>query len=202
MPAWLAINAVVGLWSTHVQPLMIKGRDADAFPGQMLDGKFDPLHVSYAVGAFGLLFMVGIFGWSRVYARMRKTDIMLISMLGLFLVCLGLLAVNNSWLPFPEPVAQWPLTPLIVVGLLLESGFTPVALAFLAEISEHHVEHRGAVMGLYSVLLGIGQLVGGAGGGFFIKDTGLGFNGIVLGSFLLGVVAFVTVLRLRSKYNV
>jgi predicted MFS family arabinose efflux permease len=201
MPAWLAVNAVVGLWSAHIQPLMLKA-EGDLSEGQLLENNFQVWQVGAGAVVFGILFMVGIFLWSRVYAKLRKTNMMIASLAGLFITCFGLLAINNSWLPFGEPVGQWPLAPLVVVGLLLISGFTPVALAFLAEISEAHVEHRGAVMGLYSVLLGLGQLVGAFGGGIFIQQIGLGFNGLILGSFLLGVVAWVTVLRLRSRYGV
>jgi predicted MFS family arabinose efflux permease len=168
----------------------------------MLENNFQVWQVGAGAVVAGLLFMVGIFLWSRVYARLRKTNMMIAALAGLFVTCFGLLAINNSWLPFGEPIGQWPLSPLVVVGLLLVSGFTPVALAFLAEISEAHVEHRGAVMGLYSVLLALGQLVGAFGGGIFIQQIGLGFNGLILGSFLLGVVAWVTVLRLRSRYGV
>lgn len=201
MPAWLAVNAVVGLWSAHIQPLMIRA-EGDASSGQLLENNFQVWQVGAGAVIAGLLFMVGIFLWSRVYARLRKTNMMIAALVGLFITCFGLLGINNSWLPFGEPVGQWPLAPLVAIGLLLVSGFTPVALAFLAEISEAHVEHRGAVMGLYSVLLGLGQLVGAFGGGLFIQQIGLGFNGLILGSFLLGVVAWVTVLRLRNKYAV
>lgn len=201
MPAWLAINAVVGLWSAHIQPLMIQA-PGDVPSGQLLESNFTTTQVGIGAAVGGILFMAGIFGWSRVYARLRKTNMMIAGIGGLFLTCLGLLAINNSWLPFGEPIGQWPVAPIVVAGLLLVSGFTPVALAFLAEISENHVEHRGAVMGLYSVLLGLGQLLGAFGGGLFIQQIGLGFNGLILGSFLLGVVAWVTVLRLRSKYGI
>jgi predicted MFS family arabinose efflux permease len=90
--------------------------------------------------------------------------------------------------------------PVLVIGLLLESGFTPVALAYLADISETRVEHRGAVMGLYSVFLGIGQFIGGASGGLFI--VGLGFNGLLLFSLILGGFAAGTVVFLRRQHAI
>jgi predicted MFS family arabinose efflux permease len=57
-------------------------------------------------------------------------------------------------------------------------------------------------MGLYSVFLGLGQLIGSGFGGFFITWVNLGFNGLILGTFLLGIVAFSTVLWLRVKHEV
>ena len=41
---------------------------------------------------------------------------------------------------------------------MIASGFPPAALAYLSKIAEEHAEQRGTIMGLYSVLLGVGQL--------------------------------------------
>lgn len=201
VPAWIAINAVVGLWFTHVQPLMLRVPDQagkETFSSQLLVGHLSASQVGIVQGIFGVTFVVGILLWSLLYARMRRTTIMLFSVGGLFIVCLAMLGINNNVLP--GPFGQWPLVPIMVIGVLLESGFTPVALAYLADISETRVEHRGVVMGLYSVFLGIGQFLGGSTGGLFI--VGMGFNGLVLATALLGAVALSAVLWLRSKYAV
>src|SRR5436305_479465 len=79
-------------------------------------------------------FLVGIYIWSHLYGRMRRTGMMLASIAGVFIVCFTLLGINNNILP--GPWGQWPLLPLLAAGVLLESGFTPVALAYLADISE------------------------------------------------------------------
>lgn len=201
VPAWLAINAVVGLMGNLVQPLMIKPRTGyvSAFPDQILDGKFETSQVSFIFAGFGLVFMVGILAWSLTYGRIRKTDVMLAAVGGLFMMCMGLFGVNNDLLPGILG-AIW--MPILVVGIFLVSGFTPIALAYLAEISGARVEHRGAVMGLYSVFLGLGQLIGSGGGGFFIKWVGQGFNGLILSTCLLGIVALVAVLLLRREHAV
>jgi MFS family permease len=202
VPAWLAINAVVGLMGNLVQPIMIKPREGtpSQFPDQLLDGKFTTSEVGFVFAGFGLIFMLGIFVWSLLYGRIRKTTVMLAAIGGLFLTCVALFGVNNQWLP--APAGPWALVPLLVVGIFLVSGFTPVALAYLAEISGARVEHRGAVMGLYSVFLGLGQLIGSGGGGFFIKWLGQGFNGLVIGTVLLGIIGFVAVFWLRTKHRV
>ncbi len=201
VPAWLAINAVLGLWLIHIAPLMLEPRRPRAthpFQNQLLDGHLTVSQVSFALGGFGVAFMLGIYIWSQFYGRLRRTNMMLASIAGLFLVCFALAGINNNVLP--GPWGQWPLLPILAVGVLLESGFTPVALAYLADISETRVEHRGAVMGLYSVFLGIGQFVGGSTGGLFI--VGMGFNGLLVASLVLGAVAGSAVLFLRAKYGV
>lgn len=204
VPAWLAINAVVGLWFTHIQPLLLRVTDANGNPihqpmgDQLLVGHMTSSEIGWVQGVFGIAFVSGILIWSLLYARIRRTNIMLISVVGLFIVSLAMLGINNNILP--GPWGQWPLVPLLLIGVFLESGFTPVALAYLADISETRVEHRGVVMGLYSVFLGIGQFVGGSTGGFFI--VGMGFNGLVLATVLLSIVALSAVLWLRTRYGV
>lgn len=204
IPAWLAINAVVGLFSNLVQPMMIRPRSGVAvlFPHQSLYGKFETAHVSFIFAGFGIVFMLGIFLWSLLYTRIRKTTMMLVAMGGLFLTCVALYGINNAILPIEGSANVWVWLPLLVIGLFLVSGFTPVALAYLAEISGARVEHRGAVMGLYSVFLALGQLIGSGAGGFFVKALNQGFNGIILGAFLLGIIGFGAVLWLRNKHGV
>jgi MFS family permease len=200
VPAWLAVNAVVGLFSNLVQPLMIKG-GVNHFPNQLLNGHFEPHQVSYFFAGFGLIFMAGIWVWSLLYARIRKTTVMLLATGGLFVTCLALFLINDR-IPFQTDWNAYVWLPLLAGGLFLVSGFTPVALAYLAEISGTRVEHRGAVMGLYSVFLGLGQLIGSGFGGFFISWLDQGFNGLILGTFILGIIAFGTVFWLRVRHTV
>ena len=201
VPAWLAVNAVLGLWQTHIAPLMVqpnKVGSTDYFARQLLAGHLTPHEVSFAQAGFGVVFLVGIFAWSQFYGRIRKTNMMLASMVGLFLVIVALVGINNNVLP--GPWGQWPLLPVAILGVLLESGFTPVALAYLADISEAKLEHRGAVMGLYSVFLGVGQLAGSSIGGLFI--VGMGFNGLLIGSIILGVIATGAIFFMRARHSV
>jgi MFS family permease len=202
IPAWLAVNAVVGLMGNLVQPMLLKPKDGSAspFPDQALDGKFEPSMAGLAFGGIGLVFMVGIFVWSLFYARIRKSTVMLVSVAGLAIVCVSLWGINNNWLP--ELGGPWFFFPFLVVGIFMVSGFTPVALAYLAEISGTRVEHRGAVMGLYSVFLGLGQLIGSAGGGVFVKSLDQGFNGLIIGIAILGAIAAVSVFWLRAQQKI
>jgi len=58
------------------------------------------------------------------------------------------------------------------------------------------------VMGLYSVFLSAGQLIGSGVGGWFIETMHIGFNGLILGTFILAVIALVTILWLRRVSKV
>src|SRR5579859_3463049 len=189
-PAWIAINGVVGLWLNHVDKLLSR---AQPDPVQLLQGGWRGEQVSNAFLAFGLAFMVGIYFWSTLYGRLRKTNVMLMSVAGTFGVVAVMFAINMQLLP--GPWGQWPLVPLLFVALFIESGFTPVALAYLADVTEGQVQDRGAVMGLYSVFLAVGQVLGAVLGVPFIDA--LGFNGLLVTTIILAGIAGAAVLNLR-----
>jgi predicted MFS family arabinose efflux permease len=81
-----------------------------------------------------------------------------------------------------------------MLGIFVESGFTPAALTYLAEIAEEQAQDRGAVMGVYSVLLSVGQLAGTAVAGPFALAAGV--NGLIILTGLLTLIALFTVLLL------
>ncbi|MBI3968454.1 MAG: hypothetical protein HY329_22695, partial [Chloroflexi bacterium] len=58
----------------------------------------------------------------------------------------------------------------------------------------HERLERGLIMGLYSVFLGIGHLLGGWLGGFFA--SWLAVDGLVLATLVCGVIAAFTIYRL------
>ena len=64
------------------------------------------------------------------------------------------------------------LLPLVVLGSLTLSGFTPASLTHMAAIAELLPGKRGAVMGLYSVVLGVRQLMGASLGGLCVDLGG------------------------------
>jgi predicted MFS family arabinose efflux permease len=98
--------------------------------------------------------------------------------------------------PALEAPLVMPLSVLLVLTIMVQSGFTPAALAHLADITESHATDRGLIMGLYSVFLGLGQFLGTAIGGPFVDW--LGADGMVLSTALLGVFAAFLLLRLRK----
>jgi len=50
--------------------------------------------------------------------------------------------------------------------------------------------------------LSAGQLIGSGVGGWFIETMHIGFNGLILGTFILAVIALVTILWLRRVSKV
>jgi predicted MFS family arabinose efflux permease len=87
-----------------------------------------------------------------------------------------------------------------VVALFMMSGATPAALGLLADVSEGFEEDRSAIMGLYSVFLGIGQVIGAIVGG--IAATWKGIDGLVVATGILLAVGIVALVNLRSREGV
>ncbi len=189
-PAWIAINAVLGVWINLTARLLT---DKGNFPGQLLAGRFDSFQAGNIVAAYAVLFVIGILLWSLFFAGIQKTTVMLLGTGGLYLTCVFLLLLNHqSSLDAPLVL---PLALLIVASIMIQSGFTPAALAHLADITEDYVTDRGVIMGLYSVFLGLGQFIGATIGGPFVDNWGA--DGIVIVTALLGTVAAVMLVRLR-----
>ena len=189
-PAWIAINAVLGIW-INLTPRILT--DTGKFPGQALAGSFDSLRAGYVLSAYAIFFVVGILIWTTAFPAIKKTTAMLIGVGGLFASCLLMFAINHQ-ASLNAPLVL-PLSVLLVISIMVQSGFTPSALAHLADITESFSGDRGIIMGLYSVFLGVGQFLGTSLGGPFIDW--LGADGMVLSTGLLGLIAGYLVVRLQ-----
>jgi len=191
-PAWLAINMLPGLWLNNVTGLLMS--PGHRFQDQLLFGLLahNPNYgnlISLGGGIVLGLFTSGIVLWTLVISRFRRTSLMLVCATGLPFVALAIWLINHSG------NLQQPLIPfylgIAMLGLMVVSGFTPAALTYLADLTEHSPVNRGAIMGLYTVLFGLGQFIGGFLGGPFGDWRGM--DGLLLLTFLLGLSAFGTV---------
>ncbi len=203
LPAWFSVNALVGSWTTLIL-IMLAYPDpaADArHPHQLLYGGFGKMGASLWVSVFALTFLLGMVLWVPLVTRVRRTTVMLISLGGLALIIVSLtilngLAENPYALPDNVKPLVLSLVILVIPGMLLLSGFTPVALTQMSALADTLPFQRGAVMGLYSVVLAIGQLLGSILGGFCV-DLG-GFYGLMAFSTVMGLVSLGSVLYMRT----
>ncbi len=189
-PAWIAINAVLGVWINLTARIFT---DKSIFRDQLLVGRFDAFEAGNLRAAYAIVFVFGILVWSMFFGQWRKTTVMLIGTGGLFLTCLFLFALNHQ--PALDAPLVLPLALLLVISIVIQSGFTPAALAHLADITEDHTADRGAIMGMYSVFLGVGQFIGATVGGPFVDWRGA--DGIVVVTALFGLVSMMTLLKLN-----
>ncbi len=182
-PVWLCVNAVVGLWLGPTTTYLLTQKPATT---QYLDGVFaaDPTHVGWMLLGYSAVFGVGVLGWSFVLPHVPVRAAMQISLIAMPFVCVGLFTVNHStgW-PTGVRTALLAVTGLII---MIESGFTPAALAWLAQTLIGS-DGKGVAMGIYSVLLGVGAIVGSLLAGSLGKM--LRFDGLLLGTMILAVLS-------------
>jgi MFS family permease len=191
-PAWLSIFAIVGMWVNHSVGLFT---GLARFQGQLLTGTISTEKFGNGFATLAAFFALGILVWSFVLGRYRKTSVMLISTLALFALLFTVLSLNHLE-SFSSPFFYMLLGCLLIEVLIL-SGFTPAALTYLADVTENYAADRGSIMGLYSVFLGVGQLIGTSVGGYFVDWNGV--DGLLLLSAIFGGITAMSLLALRRR---
>ena len=192
-PTWIAINATLGLYTSQTLFQLVREKDP-AFASQQLMGGFSPTQVSIGLGIGGLLFFVGLFYWGGKFKSMRRTSIIFRGISGGFVLLVAGAGINHA------AAFGLPVTLLLVLvalgGLFVLAGATPAAIGLLADMTEAYPNDRGAIMGLYSVFLGLGQILGSTIGGAAAQVAGL--DGIFAASLVLLAVALVPLSHLRG----
>lgn len=188
VPSWLALSAAAGIWFGQAA-YQLSG--AHPREHQLLTLGLSGSTIGIIFGLYTLLFATGTIGWGWMIGRLSVESAMRIGTLGVLVAAASLLGINHN----AELTGMWfaVLLALGVISLAAETAFTPAALTLLAMRSDQVPQGRGAVMGVYSMLLGAGQLIGATLGGIF---AGLwGVDGLIAATALLGVVAFLTLPR-------
>jgi MFS family permease len=191
-PTWLAINAVLGLWALQA-PLLLKGNIYD--PSQFLMRGISAEAIGFGTAGLAIVFGTGILFWGMVYARFRRTTLIMMGVGAFVVMAVDVLAINH--LGDTSMPLLLGLGLVAVFSLFVMSGATPAALGLLADVSEGFEEDRSAIMGLYSVFLGIGQVIGAIVGG--IAATWKGIDGLVVATGILLAVGIVALVNLRSR---
>ncbi|HEU5382091.1 MAG TPA: MFS transporter [Ktedonobacteraceae bacterium] len=194
MPAWVSIFALVGIWYSSQLTFILSSRRH--LPGQFLMGSLSGAggggHLSLILGSVVLFFGLCLLFWAFFLNRVSRLLLMLFSIGGVYLACIALAGLNHSSPDTRPLLICWVV--LLLIGTFAETGFAPAALSYLADISEETSRDRGLLMGLYSVFLGLGQLLGNGLGGFFAQ--GWGFDGLIYLTALLACVSLVSLLFL------
>src|SRR5688500_3884357 len=178
-PTWIAVNASIGLWFS--QSIFQFAQANPAFPDQSLMRGFAPWQISAAALVIGIVFGAGLIYWGNRFKDMRRTTIILYGILGGgALVGAGLVINHASDAPLIVPLAA---ALVAGFGLFVMAGATPAALGLLADMSERFPNDRGAIMGLYSVFLAVGQIVGAIIGGFAAEARGV--DGMLIATTIL-----------------
>ena len=192
-PTWIAVNASIGLWFS--QSIFQFSRIDTRFPEQLLHRGFHPMQISLAAVFVGIVFGAGLLYWGNRFRSFRRTTIILYGIVGGAVLVAGGLVVNHAaglfiGIPLAGVVA-------IAVGLFVLAGATPAALGLLADMSERFPSDRGAIMGLYSVFLAVGQIIGSLIGGVAADLHGI--DGLLIATIALLSVALLPLALLRRQ---
>ena len=158
VPAWIAVNAILGVWVQAQIVFVLAGSTTVA--GQRFVGSLHDQEqaLSLILFAYVLWFSVCVVAWAFFLGRLPKLPTLLVTLFGSVVASFALIMLNHGG-------AYVAFVPVVMVGVFLEAGFVPAALAYLADVSEAFVGERGMLMGLYSLVLGLGYLLGNLLGG-------------------------------------
>jgi MFS family permease len=191
-PTWLAINAILGLWALQA-PLLIKGNVQDS--SQFLMRGISASAIGLGEAVLAIVFGAGILFWGTVYARFRRTTLLLVGVGAFVAMTIDVLLVNHFG--GSSDLLLVALGFVAVVALFTMSGATPAALGLLADVSEGFEEDRSALMGLYSVFLGLGQVMGAVIGG--VAASWKGIDGLVVATMGLLAIGIAALVNLRGQ---
>jgi MFS family permease len=190
-PAWLCINTIGGLWLGSTLPFLMTLRESR---GQYLTGLFAsaPEQFGYVQLGYVIVFATGVTAWSFLLARFSRVRVLQLALVAMFFACAGFYLLNHSqnWSDGSRHV----LLAGIALCVMIESGFTPAALALLADVVGTQTG-RGAAMGVYSVLLSVGALVGSLLAG--VLGARFAVDGLIHGTVAMAIIALIAVQRLR-----
>ena len=198
-PTWIAVNGAIGLWFSQSLYQFTKPNSPFRDTQWLLQG-FSANQVTIGAIVIAIVFGVGIFWWGNRFDRFRRTTIIQYGIYGGIALAAAGLVVNHaafgagSNLVFSAVV----LVAVLVVGagLFVLAGATPAAVGLLADVSEQFPGDRGAIMGLYSVFLGLGQIGGAILGGVAAEWRGM--DGLLLGTGVVLGLALIPLARLRK----
>ncbi len=192
-PIWLCVNSIVGLWLGPTFSFLMTQRASN---GQFLAGRFAdaPSQLGWVLLGYSLVFGAGVSGWSIVLPRMNISKALRISLWAMFAACLGLYLFNHST-AWPVGV-RWMIAVATSGAIMVESGFTPAALSLLAGAVGSSAG-RGAAMGIYSVLLSLGAIVGSLLAGWL--GAAYSVDGLIYGTVGMAVAALGLVRRLHAS---
>src|SRR2546421_7389635 len=194
IPAWICINALVGVWIGPQLTFILSKHSSEHSQHLMgsLSGSGAGHTISLVLGAYVLFFGLCLLFWAFFLKNIPRLTLMLTSITGIYLACIALVGINHRGIGNDLLLFIW--IPLLMIGIFAESSFAPSALSYLADISEEVAKDRGLLMGLYSIFLGVGQLLGNGLGGLFARTWG--FDGLIFLTMLLAFIALISLLML------
>ena len=188
------MNSIIGLW---LGPTLIFLLTHNSQTDQFLDGVLvdHPERVGWVLLGYSIIFGIGVTAWSFVLPRVRLQRVLQITLFAMLLVCGEFFLFNHVG----SSTARWIVSIGTALTIMVESGFTPAALALLAGAIGAQAG-RGAAMGIYSVLLSVGAIVGS----LIAAALGRKFavDGLIYGTLAMAIIALLFVQRLETRKEI
>ena len=198
-PTWIAVNAAIGLWFSQ-SLFQFQKEDSPFKATQWLLQGFSANEVTLGAIGIAIVFGIGIFWWGNRFARFRRTTIILYGVYGGIALAAAGVLINHAAFGVSTSILNLGLVVVAVAvfgaGLFILAGATPAAVGLLADVSEQFPGDRGAIMGLYSVFLGVGQIGGSLLGGVVAEWQGM--DGLLIGTGVILALALIPLGRLRK----
>jgi MFS family permease len=194
-PTWIAINAALGVWLSQSVFQLAKGDPTNRFPNQTLMGGFTANQITIGAIIIAAIFGAGLLYWGNRFKTYRRTTIIGYGVIGGAALVIAGIVVNHFATTYPVLAIAAGI--VAAGGLFVLAGATPAAIGLLADMSERFPTDRGAIMGLYSVFLAMGQITGSLIGG--IAADWLGIDGMFIATLILIGIATVPLSRLRAQ---
>jgi len=188
-PVWLCVNAIVGLWLGPTFIFLLTHRSSGT---QFLDGVLvnHPERVGWVLLGYSLIFGTGVTAWSFVLPRVSMQKALRITLVAMLIVCGEFFLLNHTG----SVKARWIIGGITAISIMVESGFTPAALTLLAGAIGAQAG-RGAAMGIYSVLLSVGAILGSLIAAAMASKFAV--DGLIYGTLAMAVTALILVQRLQ-----
>ncbi len=192
-PTWIAVNAAIGVWLSQSVFQLAKGDPR--FPEQALMAGFTANQITIGAIIVAAVFGAGLLYWGNRFKTLRRTTIIGYGVIGGAVLVVSGLVVNH--LAFTFPLIGIVAALAAAGGLFVLAGATPAALGLLADMSERFPSDRGAIMGLYSVFLALGQITGSLIGG--VAADWRGIDGMFIATLILLGIAVIPLAQLRAQ---
>ncbi len=192
-PTWIAVNAAIGVWLSQSVFQLAKGDER--FPEQALMAGFTANQITIGAIVVAVIFGAGLLYWGNRFKNLRRTTIIGYGVGGGAVLVAAGIVVNHAFTISPLIALVAGL--LAAGGLFLLAGATPAALGLLADMSERFPSDRGAIMGLYSVFLALGQITGSLIGGVAAQWRGI--DGMFIATLILLGIAVLPLAQLRAQ---
>ena len=192
---WVFVSGVLAVWGSQGL-FQLTGQATDGH--QRLVGSLSGTDFGYLFAGAAVVSVVATYIWGLLLARLSEPVVMLvsaISVLGLLL----LVYLLNRGVASPRDMNPAVGT-AVVIGFILclagSVGFAPAALVSIAQLTDRFTEARGAIMGLFWALIGMGRVLGIWSGGIAAQVASI--NGMIVLSAVLTLLALVAALRLAK----